>query len=87
MLDSEQCRHLMHDGRVMWSCGHVELWRGVDVALSWFTSRSLPPDVAAWPCPECGAVGILGTIEPHERSSIPRAPLTRTAPRTRTLAG
>jgi hypothetical protein len=69
-LDRDAVAKAMIGGHLMWNCGHVNTWHGVDVARARVGPYS---DPSRYPCGQCGAVGIVGTVDPHERPDVPRA--------------
>ena len=71
VIDASTAAKLAVGGNVMWTCGHVGMWPGIDAARGILGPGA---DPARYPCPQCGTAGILGTADRHERPDIPRAP-------------
>ena len=70
-LDAQTAAKLTIGGHAIWACGHINRWPGVDVIRALYRGQT---DVSRYPCPQCKAIGILGTADPWERPEIPRAP-------------
>jgi hypothetical protein len=70
VLDADTLGHAMIGGNLMWTCGHINTWPGIDTVRAFLGPYA---DPARYPCPRCGAIGIIGTTHAYERPDVPRA--------------
>jgi hypothetical protein len=69
-IDADTAAKLSIGGHAMWTCGHINMWPGLDVIRALFGSHA---DPSRYPCPQCKTAGIVGTTDPWERPDVPRA--------------